>query len=142
MNLELLTSTSQQAAMEKDRLFAADSLQHGSMTLQARDGLVTLMGSSGEPMGFTLAPRDFNDCYNPRVKQWLQRLRKVDNTNSWLEAISPCAPSRKLVDLNCVTFMDDIRRIQLFAAPPSVAEVVNKKNRAHSFLEGSLGEGD
>ena len=105
-------------------MFAADSLQHGSMTLQARDGPATLTGSSGLQMGFTLAPRDFNGCYNPRVQQWLQRLRTVDCTNFWLEAINPCAPSQKLVDLSCTTSMDDISRIQLFAGPPSVAEVV------------------
>ena len=84
------------------------SIQHGSMTLQARDGPVTLMGSNGAQMGFTLAPRDFNDCCNPRVQQWLQRLRTDDFTNSWLEAISPCTPSQKLVDLSCATFMDDV----------------------------------
>ena len=38
--------------------------------------------------------------------------------------------------------MDDISRIQIFAAPPPVAEVVFKMNRAHSLLEESLGEGD
>ena len=43
----------------KNMVFAADSLQHRSMTLQARDGPATLMGSSGAQMGFTLAPRDF-----------------------------------------------------------------------------------
>ena len=63
-------------------------------------------------------------------------------TNSWLEAINPCAPSQKLVDLSCATFKDDISRIQLFAAPPSVAEVVFKMNRADSFLQESLSEGD
>ena len=139
---DLLITTSQQAAMEKDRMFAAISLQHGNMTLQARDGPVTLMGSSGAQMGLTLAPRDFNDCYNPRVQQWLQRLRTVDSTNSWLEAINPRAPSQKLVDLSCATFMDHISRIQLFAAPPSVAEVVFKMNRTHSFLEESPSGGD
>ena len=35
------------------------------------------------------------------------------------------------MDLGCATFMDDISRIQIFAAPPSVAEVV--MNRAHSL---------
>ena len=38
--------------------------------------------------------------------------------------------------------MDDISRIQIFAGPPRVAEVVFKMNRAHSMLEESLGEGD
>ena len=109
-------------AKENDRLIAADSLRHGSMTLQARDGPVTLLPSSGAQMGFTLAPRDFN--YNPKVD-----LRTVD-------------PSRRVVDLTSATFMDDISRIQIFAAPPSVAEVVLKMNRAHSMLEESLGEGD
>ena len=112
-------------------MFAADSLQHGSMTLQARDGPVTLMGSRVAQVGFTLALRDFNDYYNSRVQQWLQRLRTVDCTNSWVEAINPCAPSQKLVDSNCTTFMDDVCRIQLCAAPPSVAKVVFKMNRAH-----------
>ena len=51
------------------------------MTLQARDGPVTLMGSSEPQMGFTLAARDFNDCNNPRVQQWLPSLRTVDCTN-------------------------------------------------------------
>ena len=64
---ELLISPAQKAAKENDRMFAAESLQHGSMTLQARDGRVTLMPSSG-------APRDFNDCYNPQVDQWRQNL--------------------------------------------------------------------
>ena len=36
------------------------------------------------------------------------------------------------MDLSSATFMDDISRIQIFAAPPSVAEVVFKMNRAHS----------
>ena len=44
---ELLISTSQKAATENDRLFAADALQHGSMTLQARDGPVTLSQAAG-----------------------------------------------------------------------------------------------
>ena len=42
----------------------------------------------------------------------------------------------------CVTFVDDISRIQIFAAPPSVAELVFKMNRAHSLLEESPGEDD
>ena len=139
---ELLISTSQTMAKENDRLFAADSLRHGSMTLQARDGPVTLMPSTGAQMGFTLAPRDFNDCYNPKVDQWRQNLRTVDCTNAWLDAVSPCDPSRRVVDLSSATFMDDISTIQIFAAPPSVADVVFKMNRALSLLEESLGEGD
>ena len=106
-----LISTSQNAAVENDRMLAADTLQHGSMTLQARDVPVTLMASSGAQMGFTLAPRDFTDCYNPKVHQ-----RTVDCTNSWLNAINPCAPSRRRVDMSCAPFMDDISRIQIFAA--------------------------
>ena len=116
---------------------AADSLQHGSMTLQARDGPVTLMPSSGAQMGFTLAPRDFNDCFNPQVDQWRQNLRTVDCTTAWLDAVNPCDPSRRVVDLSSATF-----RIQIFAAPPSVVEVVFKMDRAYSLLEESLGEGD
>ena len=46
------------------------------------------------------------------------------------------------VDLSSATFMDDISRIQIFAAPPSVAEVVFKMNRAHPTLEEFPGEGD
>ena len=112
------------------------------MTLQVRDGPVTLMASGGAQMGFTLAPRDFNDCHNPKVHQWLQRLRTVDCTNSWLDLINPCAPSRRRVDMSCAPFMDDISRTQIFAAQPSVADVVFKMNRAHTFLEESLSEGD
>ena len=51
-------------------------------------------------------------------------------------------PPQKLGDLSCATFMDDTSSIQLFAAPPSVAEVVFKMNRAHSFREESLSDGD
>ena len=134
---ELLISTSKKASKENDRLFAADSLQYGSMTLQARDGPVTLMPSSGAQMGFTLGPRDLFDCHNPKVD-----LRTVDCTDAWLDAVNPCDPSRRVVDLSSATFMDDISRIQIFAAPPSVAEVVFKMNRAHSLLEESPGEGD
>ena len=134
---DLLISTSQKAASEKDRMFAADSLLHGSMTLQARDGPVTLMANSGRRW-VSLAPRDFNDCFYPKMDQWRQHLRTVDCTNSWLDAINPCAPMRRTVGLSCATFMDDISRVQIFAAPPSVAEVVFKMNRANSFLEESL----
>ena len=112
------------------------------MTLQARDGPVTLMASSGTQMGFTLAPRDFNDCYNPKVDQRRQHLRTVDCTFAWLDAVNPCGTSRRVVDLSCATFMDDISRIQFFAAPTSIADVVFKMNRAHSLLEESLGKGD
>ena len=56
--------------------------------------------------------------------------------------VNPCDPSRRVVDLSSATFMDDISRIQIFAAPPSLAEVVFTMNRAHSMLEESLGEGD
>ena len=66
---DLLITTSQHAAMEEDKMIAADSLQHGSMTLLARNGPVTVMGSGGAQMGFTLVPREFNDCYNPRMQQ-------------------------------------------------------------------------
>ena len=76
---ELLISTAQ-TAKEKDKMCAADSLQHGSMTLDARDGPVTLMASSGAQMGFTLAPRDFNDCYNPKVDQWRQHFGLMRST--------------------------------------------------------------
>ena len=72
---ELLIATSQKMAKKNDIMFAADSLLHGSMTQQARDGPVTLMPSSGAQMGFTLAPRDINDRYNPKVDQWRQNLR-------------------------------------------------------------------
>ena len=137
---DLLISTSE-TAKENDRLFAADTLQHGSMTLQARDGPVTLV-PSGAQMGFTLAPRGFNDCCKPKVDQWGQNLRTVDCTDAWLDAVNPCDSSRRVVDLSSATFMDGISRIQIFAAPPSVAEVVFKVNRAHSLLEGSPAEGD
>ena len=100
------------------------------------------MPSSGAQMGFTLAPRDFNDCCNPKVDQWRRNLRTVDCTNARLDAVNPSAPSRRVMDLSCATFMDDISRIQIFAAPPSVAKVVFKMSRAHSLLEESLGEGD
>ena len=106
--------------------------QHGSMTLQARDGPVTLTPNSGAQVGFTLAPRDFNDCCNPKVDQWRQNLRTVDCTTAWLDAVNPCDPSRRVVDLSSATFMDDISRIQIFAAPPSVAEVVFKMNTGHT----------
>ena len=139
---ELLISTAQKAAKENDRMLAADSLQHGSMTLQARDGPVTLMPSSGAQMGFTLAPRDCNDCCNPKMDQWRQNLRTVDCTNDWLDAVNTCDPSRRVVDLSSATLIDDISRIQIFAAPPSVAEVVFKMNEAHSLLEESREEGD
>ena len=121
---ELLISTAQKAAKGNDRMFVADSLQHGSMTLQARDGPVTLMPSSGAQMGFTLAPRDFDDGYNPKVDQWRQNLRTVDCTNAWLDAVNPFAFSRKVVDLSSATVVDDISKIQNFAAPPSVASRV------------------
>ena len=74
---ELLRSTSQTMAKENDGLFAADSLRHGSMTLQARDGPDTQRPSSGAQMGFTPAPRDFTDCHNPK-----ENLRTVDCTNA------------------------------------------------------------
>ena len=77
-----------------------------------------------------------------KVDQWRQNLRTVDCTNAWLDAVNPCDPSRRVVDLSSATFMDDISRIQIFAAPPSIAEVVFKINRAHSMLEESQGEGD
>ena len=76
-------------------MFAADSPQHGSMTLQASDGPVTLVPSSGARVGFTLAPRDFNDCDNPKVDQWRQHLRTVDCTNAWLDAVSPVCSHRE-----------------------------------------------
>ena len=139
---ELLISISQKAASGKDRVFAADSPLHGRMTLQERDGPVTLMPSSGAQMGFTLAPRDFNDCSFPKVDHWRLHLRTVACTNSWLDAINPCAFRQRTVGLSCATFMDDISRIQIFAAPPTVGEVVFKTSRAHSFLEESLSEGD
>ena len=41
-----------------------------SMTLQARDGPVTIMPGSGAQMGFTLAPRDLTIGGNPKVDQW------------------------------------------------------------------------
>ena len=47
-----------------------------------------------------------------------------------------------LVDLSCATIIDDISRIQIFSAPPSVAEVVLKMNRAHSLLEESFKKSD
>ena len=93
-------------------------------------------------MGFTLAPRDLNGCCNPKVDQRRQNLRTVDCTTAWLDAVNPCDPWRRVVDLSGATFMDDISRIQNFAAPPSVAEIMFKMNRAHSLVEESPGEGD
>ena len=43
------------------------------------------------------------------------------------------------MDLSSATFTDDTSRIQIVAAPPSVAEVVFKMNKAQSMLEESLG---
>ena len=109
---ELLISTAQKAVKENDKMLAADSLQHGSMTLQARDGPVTrLLQALG--------------------RRWASRWRRGTSTTAatpkrtsggstfapWTAPMSGqmrstrVTHSRRVVDLSCATFMGDISRI-------------------------------
>eukprot|EP00959_Pyramimonas_sp_CCMP1952_P306290 6410408-Pyramimonas_sp.AAC.1 len=66
-------------------------------------------------MGFTLAPRDFNDSYEPIVAGWLEGEGEQEGqqVNDTLDPIH-----EKYYDLSVSTFMGDITKITMlpFAA--------------------------
>eukprot|EP00959_Pyramimonas_sp_CCMP1952_P354972 7435839-Pyramimonas_sp.AAC.1 len=55
-------------SQEKDIPFAVGALEHASMMIKGSDEEISLTPKSGSQMGFCLAPRDFNGCYN----HWLR----------------------------------------------------------------------
>ncbi|CAK0828160.1 unnamed protein product, partial [Prorocentrum cordatum] len=96
----------------------------------ASDMSIDMMSQQGAQMGFTLAPRDFNDVYNPVVSEWLDGEREQEGQciNDTLHPIS-----MKMLDLSISTFMDDITKITMLpigALPEEIAEQMNQDHEA------------
>ena len=124
--LNLLISTSQQAAIEKDCVCDTfcSTREHDIASVRrlshAWEATATIPGCSS---GFS----DFAQSEAPTLGLKRATVRALEET---------CG------HVSCANFMDDISRIQKFAAPPSVAEVVFKMNSARSVWEESPSKGD
>eukprot|EP00959_Pyramimonas_sp_CCMP1952_P425542 8913895-Pyramimonas_sp.AAC.1 len=83
-------------------------------------------------MGFTLAPRDFNDSYNPIVTGWLEGEREQEGqqVNDTLHPIN-----EKCYDLSISTFMGDITRITMLPFAARKEEVIEQMNLVSGRLE-------
>eukprot|EP00959_Pyramimonas_sp_CCMP1952_P270931 5663986-Pyramimonas_sp.AAC.1 len=71
------------------------------------DEEISLMHKSGSQMDFCLAPRYFNDCYNPLVENGHQNLTKQDSTHGLLRTRGPTMKQGGELDMRLATLMDD-----------------------------------
>eukprot|EP00959_Pyramimonas_sp_CCMP1952_P168183 3514419-Pyramimonas_sp.AAC.1 len=98
------------------------------------------MPKSGSQMGFCLAPRDFNDCYNPLIDKWNGHLNEQDITYGLLRTRSPAMKAGEEVDIGLATFMDDVTRTHVWLGTPSVNEAVTTTTYATERLEQYIAE--
>eukprot|EP00959_Pyramimonas_sp_CCMP1952_P066330 1384845-Pyramimonas_sp.AAC.1 len=84
-------------------------------------------------MGFTLAPRDFNDSYTPIVTGWLEGEREQEGQQV-NDTQHPT--NEQYYDLSISTFMDDIAKITMLPFAARKKEVVEQLNLVSGRLEG------
>ena len=62
-------------ASEDDQAHAVGAIQYPTFSMHCPEGWQHFQSSQGAQMGFTLSPRQFNDCYNPFVEKWNENMR-------------------------------------------------------------------
>eukprot|EP00959_Pyramimonas_sp_CCMP1952_P006825 142478-Pyramimonas_sp.AAC.1 len=75
-------------------------------------------------MGFCLAPRDFDDCYNPVIVAWLAE--DPSEANTLLKAL--CPVPKRCKKLSICTFMDDVTKLSTWEVGPLAMEVQRSSN--------------
>ena len=92
--------------------------------------------TQGAQMGFTLSPRQFNDCYNPYVEKWNDSMRG-DVFAQFHDTVDPIGQATHDLTLN--TFMDDITKTTTFCAGTSAEDIEQKLNKnTHALTETAV----
>ncbi|CAK0911273.1 unnamed protein product, partial [Prorocentrum cordatum] len=80
------------------------------MSIAGGNGRADMISTTGAQMGFCLAPRDFNDCYNPVIAAWLAE--DPNDANRLLKAL--CPVTKRYSNLSICTFMDDVTKLSMW----------------------------
>eukprot|EP00959_Pyramimonas_sp_CCMP1952_P028732 602739-Pyramimonas_sp.AAC.1 len=89
-------------------------------------------------MGFTLAPRDFNDAYNEHIEQWEEGGHEHGH-HELLETKHPLTDEYYNFSLN--TFMDDVTKIHVITAGSSAEYITTFLNESTARLENTIAKG-
>eukprot|EP00959_Pyramimonas_sp_CCMP1952_P067368 1406049-Pyramimonas_sp.AAC.1 len=89
-------------------------------------------------MGFCLAPRDFNDCYSPVVKKWVE----ADDNGASRLLSAACPVMGSEVNLSVVTSMDDIAKMSVWEGALTAYGVCAELNHTTRRLEDTLLDGN
>ena len=72
----LLKAYAYKHASEDDKAHATRAIDYPTFSMYCPEGWQHFESTQGAQMGFTLSPRQFNDCYNPIVEAWNDHTRE------------------------------------------------------------------